>query len=68
MRIPNSGVLTPIETPWACDADQGAMAAITKALNEAPIQNLRFIVDLLGVTGDSTRRYTSQPTAVRFKV
>jgi hypothetical protein len=44
MRIPNSGVLTRTETLFACDADQGAMVAMTKALNEAPIQNLRFIV------------------------
>jgi len=44
MRIPNSGVLTLIETPLACDADHGAIAAITKALNDAPTQNFRFIV------------------------
>jgi hypothetical protein len=54
MRKPNSGVLTRIETPFACDADHGAIAAANKALNEAAIQNLRFIVDLQCVTRDST--------------
>jgi hypothetical protein len=61
-------VFTLTEIPFACDADHGAIAAITKALNEAPIQNFRFIVDLPSVTGDSTTLYTCPPTAVRFKV
>jgi hypothetical protein len=68
MRIPNSGVLTLTETPLAFDADQGASAASTKALREAASKNLRFIIDLQGVTGDSTTRHRAQPTPVRFKV
>jgi hypothetical protein len=68
MRIPNSGVLTLTETPLAFDADHGAIAPSTRALSEAASKNLRFIIDLQGVTGDSTTRHIAQPTLVGFNV
>jgi hypothetical protein len=61
-------VLTLTETPFAFDADQGAIAAITSAPRAAPNHNLRVIVNLQDVAEGSTTRQTPVPTDDRFKV